>query len=114
MRHPQGLLAGMLWFDPDKPDALSNIRHLALEGDGGAHSYHTILQQLGFVIRCQYVLLSTQLCWAYTLVHVSREPLTTLHMPSAQVSRSMDGRRMMVNGMAVRSSMMAKYTLRPS
>ncbi len=34
MRHPQGLVAGMMWFDPDRPDALSNIRHLAQERDG--------------------------------------------------------------------------------
>lgn len=46
MRHPQGLLAGMLWFDPDKPDALSNIRHPALESDSRVQSCHIALQQL--------------------------------------------------------------------
>ncbi|CAL5220064.1 g2015 [Coccomyxa viridis] len=34
MRHPQSLVAGMMWFDPDRQDVLSNIRHLALERDG--------------------------------------------------------------------------------
>ena len=37
MRHPQSLVAGMMWFDPDRPDVSSNIRHLALERDGVAH-----------------------------------------------------------------------------
>ena len=36
MRHPQSLVAGMMWFDPDRPDILSNVRHLALERDGTA------------------------------------------------------------------------------
>ena len=36
MRHPQSLVAGMMWFDPDRPDILGNIRHLALERDGTA------------------------------------------------------------------------------
>lgn len=34
MRHPRSLLAGMMWFDPDKPDPLGSIRHLAQERDG--------------------------------------------------------------------------------
>ena len=34
MRLPSSLLAGVMWFDPDRPDALSNIRHLAQDRDG--------------------------------------------------------------------------------
>jgi len=30
----QALLAGLMWFDPHRPDALSNIRHNAQEQDG--------------------------------------------------------------------------------
>ena len=34
MRLPSSLLAGLMWFDPDRADALSNIRHLAQDRDG--------------------------------------------------------------------------------
>ena len=37
MRRPTSLLAGLMWFDPDRPDALDHIRHNAQERDG-AHS----------------------------------------------------------------------------
>ncbi|KAL3145782.1 hypothetical protein ABBQ38_015160 [Trebouxia sp. C0009 RCD-2024] len=33
-RSPKSLLAGLMWFDPQRPDALSNIRHNAQERDG--------------------------------------------------------------------------------
>ena len=35
MRLPESLLAGMMWFDPRRPDALANLRHEAQERDGG-------------------------------------------------------------------------------
>ena len=34
MRNPKSLLAGLMWFDPHRPDALNNIRHNAQERDG--------------------------------------------------------------------------------
>ena len=34
MRAPHSLLAGLMWFDPQRPDALNNIRHNAQERDG--------------------------------------------------------------------------------
>ena len=34
MRRPTSLLAGLMWFDPDRPDALDRIRHNAQERDG--------------------------------------------------------------------------------
>ena len=34
MRVPQSLLVGLMWFDPDRPDALARLRHLAQERDG--------------------------------------------------------------------------------
>jgi Glycosyl hydrolase family 63 N-terminal domain len=34
MRLPESLLAGMMWFDPRRPDALANLRHEAQERDG--------------------------------------------------------------------------------
>ena len=34
VRHPRSLLAGMMWFDPDKSDPLGSMRHLAQERDG--------------------------------------------------------------------------------
>ena len=39
MRHPQGLVAGLMWFDPDREDGLANIRHLAQERDGEPHAW---------------------------------------------------------------------------
>ena len=39
MRHPLGLLAGLMWFDPDREDCLVNIRHLAQERDGKPHAW---------------------------------------------------------------------------
>lgn len=33
-RSPKSLLAGLMWFDPQRPDALNNIRHNAQERDG--------------------------------------------------------------------------------
>jgi hypothetical protein len=33
-RVPRSLLAGLMWFDPDRPDALAHLRHLAQERDG--------------------------------------------------------------------------------
>ena len=38
MRHPQGLVAGLMWFNPDREDGLINIRHLAQERDGKPHA----------------------------------------------------------------------------
>ena len=37
-RTPKSLLAGLMWFDPQRPDALNNIRHNAQERDGTALS----------------------------------------------------------------------------
>ena len=34
MRQPAALLAGLMWFDPDRRAALDNIRHNAQERDG--------------------------------------------------------------------------------
>ncbi|KAK9838545.1 hypothetical protein WJX81_006602 [Elliptochloris bilobata] len=34
MRVPQSLLVGLMWFDPDRPDPLAHLRHLAQERDG--------------------------------------------------------------------------------
>ena len=34
MRVPQSLLVGLMWFDPDRPDPLARLRHLAQERDG--------------------------------------------------------------------------------
>lgn len=34
MRTPKSLLAGLMWFDAQSPDALSNIRHNAQDRDG--------------------------------------------------------------------------------
>eukprot|EP00884_Botryococcus_braunii_P015858 jgi/Botrbrau1/2956/Bobra.0026s0025.2 len=34
MRFPKSPLVGLMWFDPDDPEALSHIRHLAQERDG--------------------------------------------------------------------------------
>jgi Glycosyl hydrolase family 63 N-terminal domain len=34
MRLPESLLAGLMWFDPRRPDALANLRHEAQERDG--------------------------------------------------------------------------------
>ena len=34
MGTPKSLLAGLMWFDPHRPDALSNVRHSAQERDG--------------------------------------------------------------------------------
>ena len=34
MRRPTSLLAGLMWFDPDRTDALDRIRHNAQERDG--------------------------------------------------------------------------------
>mmetsp|Transcript_26681 Transcript_26681/g.74931 ORF Transcript_26681/g.74931 Transcript_26681/m.74931 type:complete len:220 (-) Transcript_26681:1839-2498(-) len=33
-RQPQGLLTGLMWWDPKRPDFFHNIRHEALERDG--------------------------------------------------------------------------------
>ncbi|CAL8462054.1 g1585 [Coccomyxa elongata] len=33
-RHPRPLVSGLMWFDPDRPQPLDNIRHLAQERDG--------------------------------------------------------------------------------
>ena len=41
-RSPKSLLAGLMWFDPQRPDALSNIRHNAQERDG---TFLTFLMQ---------------------------------------------------------------------
>lgn len=35
-KQPYGLQAGLMWFDPDRQDALQNIRHQAQERDGEA------------------------------------------------------------------------------
>lgn len=34
MRQPESLLAGLMWFNPRRPDALANMRHEAQERDG--------------------------------------------------------------------------------
>lgn len=34
MRLPTSLLFGLMWFDPDRPDAIHNIRHEAQDRDG--------------------------------------------------------------------------------
>ena len=39
-RSPKSLLAGMMWFDPQRPDALNNIRHNAQERDGMCLDWH--------------------------------------------------------------------------
>jgi hypothetical protein len=38
MRRPTSLLAGLMWFDPDRPDALARIRHNAQERDGALYT----------------------------------------------------------------------------
>ena len=44
MQLPESLLAGLMWFDPDRLDALQNVRHLAQERDGeSAHVAAVIL-----------------------------------------------------------------------
>lgn len=39
MRLPESLLAGLMWFDPRRPDALANLRHEAQERDGEVTVY---------------------------------------------------------------------------
>lgn len=39
MRLPESLLAGLMWFDPRRPDALANLRHEAQERDGEVPVY---------------------------------------------------------------------------
>lgn len=34
MRQPAALLAGLMWFDPDQPNAAGRIRHTAQQSDG--------------------------------------------------------------------------------
>lgn len=34
MRRPAALLAGLMWFDPDHPNAAGSIRHIAQQSDG--------------------------------------------------------------------------------
>ena len=46
MRVPQSLLVGLMWFDPDRPDPLARLRHLAQERDGAP------LRQPCRVFRC--------------------------------------------------------------
>ena len=36
MRSPKSLVAGLMWFDAQRPDALRNIRHNAQDRDGTA------------------------------------------------------------------------------
>lgn len=42
MRRPTSLLAGLMWFDPDRPDALDNIRHDAQERDGAHEQWERL------------------------------------------------------------------------
>eukprot|EP00741_Cyanophora_paradoxa_P010634 tig00020537_g10278.t1 len=39
-RHPESLLAGLMWFDPNRPDALERVRHRCEHGrESGLESY---------------------------------------------------------------------------
>ena len=38
-REPKGLLSGLMWLNPDHPNALAHIRHLAQQHDGASACY---------------------------------------------------------------------------
>ena len=38
MREPKTLLTGLMWFNPDQPEALQSIRHEAQDRDGKKHT----------------------------------------------------------------------------
>ena len=48
MQLPKPLLAGLMWLDPDRSDALRNIRHLAEARDGALQPACTCSDQASF------------------------------------------------------------------
>ena len=116
MRHPQGLVAGMMWFDPDRPDALSNIRHLAQERDGTILSSARPLQ-MHIIIRFgssshldHDKVIPFRRCAGRAYEEGDSHDTSTKHV---QGSRSMGGRRMMGSSMVARSSSMEEHISQP-